>query len=405
MERLSMKTRKELTQKVCQHYRMAGKKEKTVILTEFVHATGYDRSYAATLLRSYGKTVSTVRDNKTYKYCSTKQKAKRGGRPVVYTRPVRDAVIRLWELFGYRCGKLLAPIIKSSISHLSDYDESILSALKTISAATLDRILAVERSCLNIKGNSYTRSQAALIDQIPIRTFGDWKGVPPGHFQMDCVGHDGGIVSEQCCFTLSVTDVYSGWIERKAMLNRASKWVIEAMTQIRKECPVPIVEIHPDNGSEFINHQMVNYCKDNHLKITRSRPGKKNDNCYVEQKNFDAVRKLVGYARYTTPETLRIMNELYHKQGLLQNYVYPCFKLEKKVRRGSRYSKTYSPPITPAQRLLECPDASMTVKEQLHSTMAGINPLKLAVEVKELQNKLQKEAIKLRSSYPQKRGA
>ena len=86
------------------------------------------------------------------------------------------------------------------------------------------------------------------------------------------------------------------------------------------------------------------------------------------------------------------------------NYVYPCFKLEKKVRRGSRYSKTYSPPITPAQRLLECPDASTTVKEQIHSTMAGINPLKLAVEVKELQNKLQKEAIKLRSSYPQKRG-
>lgn len=84
---------------------------------------------------------------------------------------------------------------------------------------------------------------------------------------MDCVGHDGGIVSEQCCFTLSVTDVYSGWIERKAMLNRASKWVIEAMTQIRQECPVPIVEIHPDNGSEFINHQMVNYCKDNNLRI------------------------------------------------------------------------------------------------------------------------------------------
>ena len=260
------------------------------------------------------------------------------------------------------------------------------------------------RDKLNIKGTGYTHPNKALLSQIPIRTFGDWKNIPPGHFQLDCVGHDGGIPSGQCCFTLTAVDVYSGWCERRGLLNRAHKWVIEALDLMRADCPLRFVEIHPDNGSEFINHAMVKYCENN-LNITRSRPGKKNDNCYVEQKNFDAVRKLVGYARYTTPEALWLLNEIYRVQGVLQNYIYPAFKLIEKRRVGSKYIKKYDSPKTPAMRLLEDPRTNRNIKKKIQLTLESLNPVALALEVNNLQEKLFEHAEVLTSAYPQGKGA
>jgi hypothetical protein len=410
--RLSMNTRQELTCQVAQRYRMAtNRKEKSQMLTEFVQTAGYNRSYAATLLRGYGKKIQNQKDGKTVVYHASKKKRKGGGRPIVYTQPVRDTIQCLWMIFGCKCGKLLVPIIRNNIDRLrtekpvSELHEEECNALKKVSPSTVDRILKDNRRELKIKGSSYTRPNTALLSQIPIRTFGDWENVPPGHFQIDCVGHDGGMVSGQCCFTLTAVDVSSGWCERQALLNRAHRWVIEALDLMRADCPIPFVEIHPDNGSEFINYALIEYCKDPHLGFSRSRPGKKNDNCYVEQKNFDAVRKLVGYARYSTPEALSLLNELYQVQGVLQNYIYPAFKLEEKTRVGSRYIKKHNTPKTPAMRLLEDPRLDQGAKERIRKTLENINPIAVALEVNNLQKQLLQHAEILASAYPEGKGA
>jgi len=406
-----MNTRRELTQQVARRYRGAARKEKSQILTEFVYATGYNRSYAATLLRGYGKRLIAQKGKKALRYQTSKKKRKGGGRPIIYTQPVRDTIQWLWMMFGYKCGKLLVPIIRNNIDQLrtekpvSDLHENDYNALKKVSPSTVDRILKGNRSDLNIRGTSYTRPNTALHSQIPIRTFGDWKDVSPGHFQLDCVGHDGGMVSGQCCFTLTAVDVFSGWCERQPLLNRAHRWVINALDLMRSNCPISFVEIHPDNGSEFINHALVKYCKELHLGFSRSRPGKKNDNCYVEQKNFDAVRKLVGYARYSTPEALALLAELYRVQGVLQNYIYPVFKLVEKTRVGSRYIKKYDTPKTPAMRLLEDPRTDQGTKEIIRKNQENINPVELALEVNNLQKKLLQHAEILNSAYPVEKGA
>ncbi len=409
--RLSMNARRELTHQVVRRYRGATRKEKSQILTEFVHATGYNRSYAATLLRGYGKKLLVQKGKETLRYQTSKKKRKGGGRPVIYTQPVRDSIGWLWMIFGQKCGKLLVPIIRNNIEQLrtekpvSELRADECKALEKISPSTVDRILTNHRKKLKIKGTSYTRPNTGLLSQIPIRTFGDWKNVPPGHFQLDCVGHDGGLVSGQCCFTLTAVDVFSGWCERQALLNRAHRWVIEALDQMRNNCPIPFLEIHPDNGSEFINYALVEYCKDPHLDFSRSRPGKKNDNCYVEQKNFDTVRKLVGYARYSTPEALALLSELYRVQGVLQNYIYPVFKLVEKTRIGSKYIKKYDTPKTPARRLLEDPRIDQSAKEIIQKTMENINPVALALEVNNLQKNLLQHAEILNSAYPEGKGA
>jgi hypothetical protein len=314
-------------------------------------------------------------------------------------------------IFGQKCGKLRVPIIRNDIERLrpekpvSELQEDECKALEKISPSTVDRILTDHRKKLKIKGTSYTRPNTGLLSQIPIRTFGDWKTVPPGHFQIDCVGHDGGLVSGQCCFTLTAVDVFSGWCERQALLNRAHRWVIEALDLMRSDCPITFLEIHPDNGSEFINYALIEYCKDPHLDFSRSRPGKKNDNCYVEQKNFDTVRKLVGYARYTTPEALALLSELYRVQGVLQNYIYPAFKLVEKTRIGSRYIKKYDTPKTPAMRLLEDLRTDQSAKKMIQKNMENINPVALALEVNNLQKNLLQHAEILSSAYPEGKGA
>jgi hypothetical protein len=153
-------------------------------------------------------------------------------------------------------------------------------------------------------------------------------------------------MSGDCSFTLCLTDVCTGWTERYAMQNRAFKWVHMGLDAFRSVIPFPGLHLHPDGGSEFINHGLIDFFSKSvpPIALTRSSAGKKNDNCYVEQKNFDTVRKLVGYARYSTPEMLETLNELYRVHGLLINYFYPSQKLVEKTRVGSKVTKRYDLP-------------------------------------------------------------
>jgi len=372
---------------------MANRPEKIRMLDEFVAATGYNRAYAATLLRNYGLRKNIPRKGGTIRVVTTKRKRTAGGRPKIYRKAETDMLTILWSKLGFLCGKRLAPVLRTIVPTLKKdpflaMSTEVAEALTHMSPATIDRLLAPPRKKMALKGKTYTRPTSRLADQIPVRTFAEWDQVVPGHLQLDLVGHEGGLSAGEFAFTLVVTDVCTGWTERRAVRNRAVRWIKEAIEDIREHLPFPVLELHPDNGSEFINLSLLAYCKESGLRLSRSRPYRKNDNCYVEQKNYDTVRKIVGYARYDTQEALDTLNQLYRTHSLLQNYMYPSQKLIEKIRRGSKVIRRHDDPKTPAQRYLEHPSVTARRKAAIHAQLQIINPLSLTADVDQLQEQL-----------------
>jgi len=163
----------------------------------------------------------------------------------------------------------------------------------------------------------------------------------PGFLEIDLVAHDGGNARGDYCQSLDATDVASGWSEQRAVRNKAQKWTFEALEKIRERLPFPLLGIDSDNGGEFINAHLARYCEEEEITFTRGRPYRKNDSCYVEQKNYSVVRRNVGYFRYDTEEELMLLNELYNILRLYNNFFLPQMKLIEKTREGSKVKKRY----------------------------------------------------------------
>ena len=194
-----------------------------------------------------------------------------------------------------------------------------------------------------------------LKHQIPIRTFADWDDAIPGFVEIDLVAHDGGVAAGEYCYTLTMTDIATGWTVNRSVPNRARRWVIEAIDHAAGVFPFPIRGIDSDNGSEFINHHLLAYCEQHHITFTRGRAGKKNDGCYVEQKNWARVRELVGYYRYDTAGELDLLNQIWELDDAFANYFLPSLKLKEKHRDGAKVVKKYHQAATPHQRALAHP--------------------------------------------------
>ena len=179
---------------------------------------------------------------------ATKGQRRSGGRPPIYGQEVQSALVSVWRRFGYLCGKRLAPLIRDSVDAIRadqflNAEQTVCDMLMRISPATIDRLLKSERSKLALKGNSYTRASGGLWELIPIRTFGDWAKVPPGHMQMDTVGNDGGFGTADCAFTLCLTDICLGWTKRRGLKNRAARWVVAALKEIRAKFPLLLISL------------------------------------------------------------------------------------------------------------------------------------------------------------------
>ena len=286
-------------------------------------------------------------------------------------------------------------------------DNETRKKLRTISPATIDRLLADERKKHQLKGRARTRPGSLLKKQIPIRTFSEWDEKKPGFAEMDLVAHDGGFSFGEFLQTLNVTDVYSGWCEIQAVRNKAQVWVFAALKEIRTRLPFKLLGIDSDNGSEFINDQLFRYCRAEKLTFTRSRPYRKNDNCFVEQKNYTAVRRHVGYQRLEGDRHLATLNDLYHYLRLYLNYFQPVMHLASKERQGSHVKKTYSPAETPFQRLLRSRHVSKKRKDKMRLEYEGLNPAELKRRIEALQEKLlrtaaltRKKASRRQSDHP-----
>jgi hypothetical protein len=291
------------------------------------------------------------------------------------------------------CGKRLAAVMPDIVEKLKQFneinvDEASEKKLLKMSSPTIDRLLLRERRKVRLKGRSWTKPGSLLKHQIPIRTFADWDEEKPGFVEIDLVGHDGGSSNGDFCQSLDVTDVLSGWTETRAVKNKAQKWVFEALEDIIVTLPFPVLGIDSDNGSEFINHHLIRFCKESEITFTRSRPCRKNDNCFIEQKNYSVVRKTVGYLRHDTEEEQLVLNEIYALLRLITNFFQPSMKLIEKVRIKSKVTKRYDMPKTPFRRLIASPEINQETKDDLQAAYNALNPAELKRRIIRLQKKL-----------------
>lgn len=378
-----MHERIALTDKYSKEYQKATKKEKGKILDTLCNATGYNRKYALHLLSNWGKVKLIRIDGKLIKLKAGNKKRKPyPERKRIYNKEFQDALIEVWELSDYLCGKGLKPFIKVVESFIRGnvnfiFTNSIWKKLNKISAATIDRILKPERKKNQIKGRSHTKSGTLLKSEIPIRTFADWDDTVPGFLEIDLVGHEGGNASGDFCFTLTATDIATEWTEVRAIRNKAQIWTVAALDEISKVLPFPLLGVDSDNGSEFINAHLLKYCRKNKITFTRSRPYHKNDGCFVEQKNDIVVRRTAGYLRYDTDEELVILNQMYESVRLWTNFFTPSQKLISKVREGSKIRKKYDAHKTPYQRVMDSNKIPEEYKSRLKKQFIISDPIKL----------------------------
>ena len=244
-----MNEKRAVAKAMTARYRKASKKDKGRLLDEFVTLTGYHRWYAVGLLRGHDQARRRGRQMKRVADAGLALKVRRQRK---YDVPVAEELKKIWAIMDYICGKRLAGILPEVISVLECHHEIALSPavrekLRSISAASIDRLLAPERRRLRLRGRSSTKPGTLLKHQIPIRTFAQWNEKRPGFVEIDLVGHDGGLAQRYFCQTLDVTDVMSGWTETRAVINKAQVWVFEALKIIRTQLPFPLLGI--DSGS------------------------------------------------------------------------------------------------------------------------------------------------------------
>lgn len=385
-----MKQRQAVTSVTVQRYRKARKKVKQQILDEFCETTGYSRGYARFVLRNQGREVWLRGKRRVVGDIHQRQQRVK---PRYYDDDVVKTLVKVWELMNYLCGKRLVAIMPELINKLEHFGELRLPAvtrekLRQISAASVDRLLAAERRKQQLRARSHTKPGTLLKHQIPIRTFAEWDEDQPGFAEIDLVAHDGGLALGDFCQTLDLTDVCTDWTETEAVPNKAQVWVFEALQTIRARLPFPLRGLDSDNGSEFVNNELLRYCQREQITFTRARPYRKNDNCYVEQKNYSVVRQTVGYQRFDTTAELLILKQLYQTLRLYTNFFQPTMKLKSKERFGSRVQKTYEAAQTPYRRVLASADVVATDKQKLKRQYQALNPAALKRELDKLRKQL-----------------
>lgn len=358
-------------------YAQSDKKARGVILDEFVATTGCHRKHAIALLN--GK-----RSKQGYR-------AKRP-RAQVYGAEEARAVAQLAGWFDQISSKRLRAVMDQELSRLKQAGHLKVSAacfarLQHISASTMDRLRAHQRhSGRHLRGG--TKPGSLLKHQVPIRTFADWDDKQIGFMEIDLVQHDGGNPSGIFACTLNLTDVCSGWTEMLAVRNKAQVHVFAALTQARQRLPFALLGIDSDNGAEFINAHLISYCEREHITFTRGRVGRKNDNAFVEQKNWSVVRRLVGYDRFDMLKQVHQLNRLYACYRLYVNFFLPVTKLLRKERHGSHVKRIFDAPKTPYLRLLDDPAIPNAVKSSLRRIYDKLDPVELHRDILRLDKAL-----------------
>lgn len=386
---MDMHSRNEYLRVLRERYLKAGtRKEKSRILDEYCSNTGQARKY---VIRKIGPGVDL-------------RPRQRKKRQETYDGEVKAALARVWEIFDYPCGQRLKPVLQTEVERLRRLGELKISddvalKLRGISSATIDRKLAHQREVSHLlRSRGGPKPGSILKQKIPIRLT-EWDTSKVGYVEMDLVVHCGSSTLGEYINTLSTTEVSSGWWEGEAIMGKSQEYTFQALKRVRERIPFECKGLDSDNGSEFINDILYKYCRREKLEFTRSRPGRKNDNAYIEQKNWTHVRKVLGYLRYDSPKELMIINDLYqHELRLYKNFFQPVMKLASKERIGGRVKRKYDVPQSPYQRLVESGQLPEEAKRQLVAVYLSLNPA-------ELKRSIDAKLDKLYQIYEEKRGS
>lgn len=303
-----------------------------------------------------------------------------------YGPDVAEALNRVWEATDRLCSKRLRPFLPEMISVLRRQGELQIGAsleiqLCQMSPSTMDRLLTPYRKLGGRKPLSTTRPGSLLKKAIPIRTFADWEENRPGFIETDLVAHCGESAEGFYLNTLCAVDVASGWTECLPVWGKYQERVRQSIHQIRLRLPFQLLGIDSDNGGEFINQCLYNYCRNEKITFTRSRAYKKNDSCHVEQKNGNIVRRFVGYDRYASRASFECLGRIYTLVRLYTNFFQPTTKLIAKSRHGSKVRKVYDTAQTPYQRLQQSGVLIEKKKAELAATYHGLNPITLLKQI------------------------
>lgn len=366
---MSQRSRRELLVAVQPRYLKASRKGKTQILDEFIAATGYHRKHALRLLKKG----------------HPRGMQQRRGRSKIYQGEVVTALIRIWEICGRICSKRLRPFLPEMVTVLERCGEMKLAPdvkerLLQMSRSTIDRCLRPARFEQR-KGLATTKPGSLLKQAIPVRTFADWDDARPGFLEIDLVAHCGDTVSGQFLNTLTAVDIATGWVECLPILHRSQNLVLAAIGSLRQRLPFDLLGLDCDNGGEFINEMLYQYCLAEQITFTRSRPYKKNDQAHVEQKNWSVVRQLIGYDRFETEPELALLDAIYLDLRLYANFFQPVLKLLSKERVGKVLRKQYDEAATPYQRVLSSAEVPLEVKAKLMHLYLQLNPVRLRDQI------------------------
>lgn len=364
---VTQSNRRELQKVYAKRYKQAKRAEKSRLLDEFCEMTGYHRKYATSLLRTKPQPKKTPKS-----------------RPPVaarYTNATEKILVYIWKAADYPWSVRLKALIPLWLPHLSKHTTllpEVEAKLHTISPRTIDRLLKPHRQSIKRKRYTHTKPGTLLKHHITIKT-DSWDVKEPGYTEIDCVAHCGNSGEGDFIHTVNMTDIHTTWTESYAVLGKGQHGVCSGIDRMRDALPFTLKGLDSDNGSEFINAHLFKYCVKNKIKFTRGRPYKKNDNAHIEQKNWTHVRRILGWARFETPQLLDAINDLYRNElRLFMNLFQPTVKLLTKERIGSRVTRKYSDPLTPLDRFMACQDVNNEVKARLCQQRALLDPFTLS---------------------------
>ncbi len=372
----TFQVRRALLRQLAPRYQQASPAQKTLLLDSFVEWTGYTRKYAIELL-NHGE--------------HGQQNIQRRRQPQ-FRPPVQQALFLAWKAAHYVCAKRLLPSLPTLVTLLEQHGHLCLTEeercqLLAMSLSTAERFLRTQRKP-RLHGLSTTTPGPWSKAQIPVRTFSQWEEDRPGFVEMDLVAHCGKHLGGRFLYTLTLTDLASGWTECIPLLDKSADAVLAALEQVRKLFPFSLLGIDTDSGSEFLNEELIAYCEQEHLTFTRGHPAVKNDQCHVEQKNGAVVREAVGQARLMGVQDYHQLREVYQALRLVVNCFQPSLKLQANVPQGDRVRRMYDVAQTPLQRLLASGVLPEDRQRDLSEQVQQIDPLALSEYLDALRHAL-----------------
>jgi hypothetical protein len=380
--KVSRRTRRELLLIAQKSYQAAERTERIALLKSFIETTGYSRKYAICLLNQ-----------------SKAHERPRKPRTRALGDEALDALTFVWHVSNQICAKRLRPVLPDVLANLEKHGHLFLSSnakcqILSVSAATIDRALKTERTKAG-KSISLTKRSTLIKNQVPVRTFTEWNDVQPGFFEIDTVGHNSSDSRGPFLATLNMTDIATCWTLPMALPRKGALEVIHALEQATNTIPFPILGLDFDNGTEFLNEFLIEWCEQNNVTYTRSRAYKKNDQAWIEEKNRSVVRRNVGRDRYESDEALDKLTRLYSVLNLYLNFFLPCQKLLTKTRDGAKVRKNHDVAKTPYRRVLEHPEISPITKLVLSEQYRNLDMFSLFRELSNLQTELKELAVEV----------